>query len=62
MKQLLQCSLVFSVVVTLLLTCGCIGLSIGGKVVNENPETERRLGELESRVSNLEQTLTPRPN
>jgi hypothetical protein len=36
-------------------TCGC--LSIGGKVVHENPETESRLDSLESRVSNLERSL-----
>lgn len=34
---------------------GC--LSIGGKVVHENPETESRIQALESRVSNLERAL-----
>lgn len=38
---------------------GC--LSIGGRTINENPETEARLDGLESRVSHLEQSTGARP-
>ena len=36
-------------------TSGC--LSIGGRVVHENPATDARLNSLEARVSGLEQQL-----
>lgn len=41
------------VITSAVMACGC--LSIGGRIVNENPETESRLQALETRVTSLEQ-------
>ena len=47
------------------LLSGCLALSFGGKsqqvenVVTENPQTQERLGQLESRMDALEQQLVP---